>query len=120
MEHVAEENDDEGAQEFAIVGLWKLNEIKEFYCYQHFRVPNPMKRVLRKDQDTFEGSKFKMFDFLYTSMEKVFFFYLEDNKPNRMKIAYINFDKEGELDDDFMSYKVQDSRLKKMLNHFMS
>ena len=117
MEHVREANDDEGEQEFALVGLWKLDERKEFYCYRYFRVPNPQKRVVRKDKDSLESSKLRIYDFLYTSMEKVFFFY---HTPSRMKLAFINFDKVGDIDDDFISVTVEDSRLKTMLNHFMS
>ena len=62
-----------------------------------------------------------MFDFLYSGLEKVFFFYNSDATPNSTRIAFINFDKDKEDDmtDEFTHFEVPDpSELKQMIDHF--
>ena len=37
------------APEIAVISFWKLNdEGGDFFCYKHFKVPNPMKREIRR------------------------------------------------------------------------
>ena len=36
------------ATEIAIIGFWRLNNIKIFECYNSIKVPNPMKRMIGK------------------------------------------------------------------------
>ena len=64
------------APEIAIIGYWKQNEMGEYKCYQHFKVPNPVKRDIRKKKD----SQLRLSSVLNVGRENEVFFFFKEQK----------------------------------------
>ena len=72
------------APEIAIVAFWRQNEYKEFKCYRHFTIPNPMKREIRRSN---RGSENTLAQFLYQgNQNEIFFFHKETVIDEETKI----------------------------------
>ena len=96
---------DEHAAIVAIVAFWKLDEKKVFKCYRHFKVANPITRVVRQDQDLVKKAKHFIHDMLFESNKEVFFFFhkTEEDTPEpktkRVILGRINLSKSPERGD---------------------
>ena len=72
------------ASEIAIIGFWKLNQMGKYKCYYHFKVPDPVKRNIRKKKDL------KLSSVLNVGRDNDVFFFFKDQKETKIGILTLN------------------------------